>query len=383
MSAESIRRLSAGEPALSPREAGSRFGMQAGFELVGGPLAKGAGKLGGKLGRKLLPPLLESFQGVSKEATEFILKKGPKEVLTKLGKFDPEMTDKLILNFKNTLENARRIAGEKLGRIENKLASKFKGVQINAMGVANLGESKLLDRLSTLGGELVIPKAEQEEVVNIIQLIQKNPILSIPDALAFRRNLDAVIDPTSGLAKVSKPAQGILKQMRKQLNEEILTIVPHLRPAGAAFGRVVDNLKRIGTFFESGDVEKKLFGLFKSNTSQRRLFEKASKATNQGGDILDRIFTQFSRKEFKPLLRRVPFGPIALGGLGATALFRPEFIPQAGITLGAIGALSSPRIAASALKTGEAARNLARFLKLRQAAQAATAGGISRFKESK
>ena len=202
-------------------------------------------------------------------------------------------------------------------------------------------------------GRLPATSPEYKFLVEKLSFLHKNPRLGFGDVLNMRRQLDDAIsygvEGSNGLQPVSGAAQGVLKVMRRDLNEQLRSAVPKdIRPqwdaankayseASAAYAELRKQV--VGT--TPRQTERKLMQMIQEGRYDDEVLGRAEKLGEKAARELDTVRDHVAAREFQRWAKAgigagtplgIPTSP-RIVGIGASA---------AGAAGKAVGAVTQP-----------------------------------------
>ena len=361
----------------SAREIKSAAIEQGAGQAIGGAIGKGA-----KIAAPSIISLLSRIENPIVERA--IARPG---VLGNKALRTPEALENAIKGFGAALKEGRSILGQKLDSIADVVAAKLGNSKvIDTLGIATKLQAKLsksgFDVKGLPKGAVTRPLSNDSKLI-IKDLKSKN--LTFRDALNLRRKIDDLVDYSQGVApKIDDTQTGILKEARRELNEQILKVDPRFKKANDSFKQAANAYNDIEKDILGGKIEtiqSRITRLFNKGTVERRLVEKADRFSANASNQLDTILDAITAQKFTPIInpgvRRAVantggglMGPVA-GAVGSK-LF--GFLPT--VATGGLGlAATSPRLAGLAIRSAQGVSRLPQVA--RQAASLPARAGVA------
>lgn len=346
-----------------------------GGEALAAAALPAIGRGAAKVARTALPNLSSLLTGIEVPVIERAFARG-KQIANK-DLLDSAAAEKAILSLGEGLKTARRIAGEKLQIVEDRIAERNLGRAVKVGDIGDKLEKTLAKRGFRVIGE---PKREvtrsiAREVLEVIDdfknaTIESAPIvtgasnqsgakhLNFSDALNLRRKIgDIVSFERKNILGIDKTTGAILKEAYRELNERLLSISPEFKRANDSFAALAKSYKDLQENVFSGKIEtieRRISQLFRKGTVQRKLMEKADRISQTAGANLDTILDSITAQRFDPIINPRTTRAIFQtgGGLSGPALLGASALsPTTVAAAAAFGTAISPRANLAAIKT--------------------------------
>lgn len=322
-----------------------------GAQVLGGPLLKARKVVTKPLVEEVIPSLVSTLTGVSKEAAKIRLTKAADPFTKAL--IDPAKASQILEGTKNALQARRQALGESIGRIVEKVHAKFRGrPAVKTQDIASQAKSLLTDDFGNIS-----PASK-----NVITLLSTNRgNLTFRQGFQLKQQIQDLIkfkpaDITGQrLSPVGTREEAGLKKVLGALDDRLAQTAPQFRKANRAFSEMAKTFEEIDKLFlGKADPQKTALSLLKKGGRERFLLEQLDKKLPAAEKFLGGIEKLLVTTEFAPILRPLPRtgfvgGPVggALAGGAATLLD-----PRLAAIIAGTAAATSPRLTGALARGG-------------------------------
>ena len=341
---------------------------QKGWELATLGAAKPLGTAVKAAGATLAPPLISFLARIEKPVVTRAIARagelGKKELLA------PEAIENAIKGLGEGIKSARSALGQKLGAIEDRLAS----TSLVKIPVADIGLG--LSKKFVNSGFSVPPiwlkfirerpgkitSALPKEVTEILSDLGSKP-LSFRDGVNLKRKIADIVDwDKSKLLGLSSKEQSFLKNAHAELNARLRVESPRYAKANAAFAKaakVYDELAKDVLSGKPETIQRRITGMFNKGSADRKIVERVDKISRDAGTSLDTILDSIMAQKFQPVINptvmnaatRTGGGILGAAGLGGAAgTYAAMGSPGAALAVGGALAATSPKLHALGIR---------------------------------
>ena len=321
-------------------------------QVLAGPAIKGVKVIAKPLVREVLPSIISTLTGVSKEAARLRLTKAVDPFTKSL--LDPAKANQILETTRNELVKRRQELGSRIGKIVEGVHNKFKGNPVvGTQDLANKAKVILTDDFGRIS-----PSSQQ--IVSLLQTNQGN--LTFRQAFQLKQHLQDLVafKPADITGQRLSPIGTLegrnIKTIIKDLDERMVSVSPQFRKANQAASSLYKTFEEAEKLFlGKADPQKKALSLLKKGSRERFLLENVDKKLPTAAKFLDSIEKLLVTEEFAPLARPLPrtgfVGGLGIGG--ALGFLDPRI---AALTAAGVAGTSPRLMGALARKGVEAGR---------------------------
>ena len=328
---------------------------EAGLMAVGGPIAKGIGRLGAKAAPSIISALTRIEKPIVERGIARVSALGAKELRA------PEVVEQGIEKLGKALVQGKADFGQRFARVKEALIERNLGKSIPTADIGARLEKNLASK--GFGGTGKIKRELSSDVTEILNDL-KNKNLSFQDAVNLKSKIDDLVSFNVGVAPKTGDVEGaILKGVRREIDSRLEASSPLFKTASRGYAKVAkayDDLSRDLLSGKVETIERRISNIFKKGSVDRKIVEKIDRVSEEAAGILDNVLDAITAQKFRPIINpgvaraAAHTGGGLMGpalGIGGTALFGAA--PTALVGSGALAA-TSPRLAGLAIRGAKA-----------------------------